>query len=317
MSLFDDEEILHLIEKKTQDNSVEYNRCHICDKIMNFDVNCGYCCSQCGLIRESIGDHRPDYGNLAGFGQCVRICGPDHSTYQKFLYEGISSGYREAKHNLIIDEFRRINMFSKNIKFSQEVLDRAANLFEEVSILRVVRANVRQCTMAACLEIACSESGDDRRSKEIAEFMGLSCTGYSQGMGVLNALQIEGKISICQNMDPTRAFYVRDLKLLGIDEKYEGFVGEIIERAIEKSIGIHSLASTKCVGVIWVLIQAFDLPISKNKVDEICNIRKTTFSNFSSKIIQNKRKFKKIFKKYGVPYENLSISQRACKKTKK
>jgi hypothetical protein len=302
----------NVVEKEIKHSSGnEYNLCESCGIIMNYNHIDGYCCNSCGLIRRSIGEHRLDHSKSINTVQYMRVVGPEASGFQKLLYGCMIGNYEELRGRIISDEFKKKNM-DNNSGFPPDVIAYAAQKFVDVVKHRVLRANVRQETMAACLADACAHAGINRRSKEIAAFMDLQKAGYAEGENVLRELYSDEKITLTLDTDPTNAFMRRYFELLNLDEKYAPFIKDIIDYANKRNVGLHSVASTKCAGAIYVLALAEKLPITMQQIDLKCNIRKNTFTKFYDDVVGNLRLFRPIFEKH-----NISLDLKQRKRNKK
>ncbi|MCK4967730.1 MAG: hypothetical protein KAS12_01630 [Candidatus Aenigmarchaeota archaeon] len=307
MDFLTNETFLKLIEEQNEleIGKVEndyYNICNICNIVMNYNPTDGYCCGVCGLVRGSIGEHRLDHNDSVNVVQYMKVVGQNSSKYQKLLYGCMISNYTESRRRVILDEYKKKNMDNGNI-LPADVIDAAAAGFNKIAETRVLRADVRRATMAACLADACSIAHINRRPKEIAKFMGLQRSGFATGEGILRKYQSDEQIDTTGNIDPTDDYLRRYFESLKLDLHYIPFVAELIAIADNKNIGVHSIASTKCAGGIYILIMAKKLQITTQQIDIKCDIRKNTFNKFFDEVVARLDIFRDVFIKYNIPMD--------------
>jgi transcription initiation factor TFIIIB Brf1 subunit/transcription initiation factor TFIIB len=167
----------------------------------------------------------------------------------------------------------------------------------------VKRGDIKDEVLGKLIKYECDRAGIARMDKEIAEFMRLPSAGLSRGESILRQLHNQGKIELPINIDPTEGFIERYLESLDINKPhYKDFIAELIQVANTIGVGLRSIANSKVVGAIWVLVQKEKLPITLNELDKKCNIRRNTFLKFSTAITDKIHKFVDVFEKYNIPH---------------
>lgn len=167
----------------------------------------------------------------------------------------------------------------------------------------VRRGNVKDEILAALLYFECIREGLVRKKRDIANFMGLTTSGFSRGENILYSLDLEGKLELPKDINPAAGFADRYLEALGLeDPRYLKFVVALVGESEKKNIGMNSQISSKTVGAIWVLINKCKLNITSLALEKAAdNTKKNTFAKFYNIVVGNMSIFAHVFAEHGIP----------------
>lgn len=303
----DEKELInYMIKLEKNKNDEKYNIC--CSNTMQLDRDGFFVCDTCGHIKQNYGDIT--HSHSMAIMEHVMI-GSGGNRPRPLIYCG-TSDYERVQAKYIMDILLRMQNESRNIKLPHSILNATRDLCQKVQKTGVYRTKVLREIIAACIKYSCLDINISYKDSELAEFMQLDKKGFSRGEGILRDLHSKGYIGIKVNFNPMHNFINRFFNILKIDEKYKGFVIEIIEAAEANEVARTSIMESKCVGAIWLLIQALGPDIiskSAKDLDDECNVRRNTFYRFCTDVSKCMRFFNPIYSKYELEFKYVKKSK--------
>jgi hypothetical protein len=298
--------ITEAIERKSVSSKTEVGICKLCGVAMMVEFNGEYKCPECGII-EHIGTVQDyDDKNISGYRIVSTTGGYRH-------YYGTDSNYARKQEKDIGSQLDELASQYRGPAIPHHIRVKAGQWYNDIQKIListpdgekkfVKRGDIKDEVLGKLIKYECDRACIARMDKEIAEFMRLPSAGLSRGESILRQLHNQGKIELPINIDPTEGFIERYLESLDINKPhYKDFIAELIQVANTTGVGLRSIANSKVVGVIWVLVQKEKLPITLNELDKKCNIRRNTFLKFSVAITDKMHKFVNVFEKYNIPH---------------
>ncbi|MGL5936542.1 MAG: hypothetical protein ACRCZI_13090 [Cetobacterium sp.] len=295
---------------------VDHTICPICNipgKINESHV----LCESCGMERV-FDSHQVDtysttvdqnYNTMDKSFMTFSIVGVNSYCYNRSLLKTCAdySAYRNNSNKK--DIVNRIYQYEGN-KPPMNIINGTADLFDQIKNKGYVfRGDGKLGVIAACLYYVSIEHNLTRTPKEISSIMGVEEKFISQGDKTLQELNELGIISIKTNHTPLNDYLNVYFPALNINDKYRGFIIDIISRAERKRlhVGNESRLTTKVVGAIYLLTQRVPelKSIKKDVISNECNkISKTTFIKYYTLICNNFKIMKKCFRKHHIPMPN-------------
>jgi len=271
----------------------------------------GYICNKCGkqgefcydnfvddIDRTSSGNDSSTYNTYASSSAPLTITGPNGQGHRRGMISGNVS-YKKSQERTTRTQFQKILLNSEvGQKIPQEISRDAENLFLKIQENRILRAQRRMGTMAACLDLKCRQYKMPRKCKEISQIFGIQRNMLSVGHGILDGLieggliDASGKPSLKKTSEtrdnPEIVGYInRYFESLNIplddgfgrydgmdisyleeldDESevetdhpnYKQFALDLIRFAQCFKISDASMDSSKCAGTIYIIAMRFD-----------------------------------------------------------
>lgn len=285
---------------------VDVGICKPCGVAMVVEFNGEYKCPECGMIEHVGSVQEYEDKNVSGY----RIVSTSNGYRQ---YYGAGSNYARKQEKDIGSQLDELALQFRGPAVPHHIRVKAGQWYNDIQKILietpdgvkkfVKRGDIKDEVLGKLIKYECDRAGIARMDKEIAEFMRLPSAGLSRGENILRQLHNQGRIKLPTNIDPTDGFIDRYLECLELDDpRYKGFLSELVEEANRAGIGLRSIANSKVVGAIWVLVQKEKLPITIAELDSKCNIRRNTFLKFSTAIVSKLHKFVDIFEKHEIPH---------------
>lgn len=304
--------VITLERKIDIDEPIDYKICPTCNirgKILETSI----ICEKCGLEREwqCHGDSYnasvdQNYNTSQNSYVTFNIVGAGAYCYQRSFLKTCSD-YNSFRNNNNKKEITNIIFQYEGSKPPNNVINLAADLFDKiVQAGHVYRKNGKKGVMAACLYYSCIMNNIARTPKDISVIMNTEEKFLSQGDRILQELNEINVIEIPTRYEPLDDYLNQFFTALGIDDKYKGFVTDIIYRAEKKHLHVKNecRTTTKCVGAIYLLTKRVKSlkHIKKDTISRECNdISKTTFIKYYKLLYTNYKLLKKSFKRYNIP----------------
>jgi hypothetical protein len=272
-------------------------KCSECDTIMDKNsLKIAYICNKCGNMEELVGNDVniikinnstfTNYNTSNESASPVRVVGPGNYIFQKCLVS--SSDYIKTQGKITFSQMRNIIYQYKGPKPPKNVVNAAAKMYhKKVQPHMIKRGDVRLGTMAACLSRKCEIFELTRKPKEMAAIFGISQSDLSKGDKILDELASKGLITTEKfyhndgdRVDSFLNIYFESLRIPS-NPMYRNFVKNLIRFTIKYRIAQSSIISSKCAGAIYIMSACCsNLDISRDEIEEECNISKSTFSRF-------------------------------------
>lgn len=283
--------------------------------LLNDDV---LLCQKCGVEVEKNSIITDDNYSATANTECnvnsngfmsMKIIGKKSYGLQKSMLKTCAD-YSQYRKLTTLKEIISWNSNSKKQHIPKNVMIEANNMFAKIKDhKKVYRKDGKKGVIGSCIYYACYNNGISKTPSEIAQFSGIEDKFHSRGDRELRALSEMGIIDLPAKINPINDYIDRYLQILKIDTKYKSFLTDMIKRANEKKIHIlyDSKSNTKACAVIYILVErvaSLRAIITDETISSVCNISKTTFIRYYKIICEYYRKFKKVFKRHGIPMPN-------------
>jgi transcription initiation factor TFIIIB Brf1 subunit/transcription initiation factor TFIIB len=277
-------------------------------------------CKLCGIamVVEFSGDHKcPECGVIEYVGSVQDCDGKDivgYTTTSAGGYRGYygSNNYARKQEKDILSQLDELAIKYRGPAIPHHIRVKAGQWYNDIQKILidtpdgerkfVKRGDIKDEVLGKLIKYECDRAGIARMDCEIARFMGLPSAGLSRGESILRKLHTDNKIELPINIDPTDGFVNRYLDCLVLPVEYKPFVVDLIDVANANGIGLRSIASSKVVGAIWVLVQKEKLPITIAELDKKCDIRVNTFKKFSDAVMAKLHVFVGVFERHGISH---------------
>lgn len=264
---------------------VKFNEC--CGKPMAETTDGLLVCQTCGIVKKQEDGATPKTNEKSADSKETRD------------YTGPKEEYKPTQRATLFSLLRARSSETK-IKFSHEILGRACDLCQTLQQHAVYRANILFQILCACISAACYEYNNPLKPIEIAKFMGLKRKGFPKGEKRLREAVEAGYISIVQNYNPSVQFLTRYFNMIKLDMKYFQLAKDLLDATFKNKICIDSKLTSRCVGIIWLIILVLKLPYNAGELDTAFSIRKNTFSKIIKTLRKYKRFIRPVFEAHGV-----------------
>jgi transcription initiation factor TFIIIB Brf1 subunit/transcription initiation factor TFIIB len=246
-------------------------------------------------------DHNTAKNSFMSF----KVVGKNAYGYQRSLLKTCSN-YKAYSKNTNKKDLHNYVFQYEGKKIPKDVIDLAVEMFTKIKDANYVfRGNGKLGVLGSCLFYANVIKGITKTPREIAAIMKIEERFLSSGDRILQDLNEIGVIKIPTNFDPLRHYIHQYFPALGIPNKYENFIVDLIYRAEAKNIHIQndSRMTTKCVGAIYLLttrVSSLKHITKEDIVRECSKISKSTFIRYFNLLHENQLKVRHIFKKHGI-----------------
>ena len=204
------------------------------------------------------------------------------------------------------DEFQTITTMAQNKGIPKIIIDDAIRYHKKISEHRTFRGLNRDGIIAASIYVACRMNGYPRTAKEIATIFILDNTSATKGcknaVSIINEIEKDmvnnDKTNLCQTKP--LAFIERYTSKLNINDELTK-VAKFIAMKIEKENLIpENTPPSIAAGIIYFIIQIFQLNINKKEVSIISEISEVTINKCAKKLESLKHNLipSKIMNKY-------------------
>jgi len=278
--------------------------CNIPMKKAGYD----YKCTECGRTQSCDSFEITPKENLTG--GCIRVTtGANKGRYY-------NTGESNKSRQKLADALIHAQEQYKHDRFGNDVLTAAATQLNHLKKIiiddkkNIFRSSMRGEILGALIYFEGIRVGNVRFRSSICKFInfiGYKISGFSRGEDKLRELNALGLIDIPRCDEPISSFIERYLENLhivsdaGID--YAQFILDIVQLSESKKISMSRKIPSKVVGVIYLIIICYDLPI---KVDDLekgtDNTKKSTFIKFYNDIYANIHIFKEVFERHNIKY---------------
>lgn len=269
-------------------------------------------CPKCGMEIQNINDDEVNYYTSLHYNTMqldsvsTKIEGKNSYAHNKSL-RGTCSDYNAWNSKKAIKHLNKCSYESETDKIPPCINEIVVKEFEKIRKRKTFRGPVQIGIKAVLAYYICPTENIIRKPSEMAKLHGILERDLSRADSIVREFIEEGVIDIPVNQNNHITFVERYTRLLKIDDRWKSFILDILERAEKKHLYANKSPklSTKCVGTIYLVINSIPSlkkRISKDDIVSKCNISKTTFINQYQLLLANKKKLKKVFKKYGIEF---------------
>ena len=291
--------------------------CHKCnvEAIEDISPTLKLICPKCGLEFQNINDKSVNFStsiqyNTSKFNSITtKIEGKNSYAHNKSL-RGACSNYNVWNSKKAVKHLNRCSYESETDKIPPYINEVVIAEFEKIRKRKTFRGPVQIGIKAVLAYYICPVENLARKPSEMAKLHGIMERDLSKADSIVREFIEDGVIDLQVNQNSYDSFIERYMALLDIDTKWKQIVIDIIERAEKKHLYVkkNPKLSTKCMGVIYLIINSVPSlkgRISKDDISSKCNISKTTFISQYQLLINNSKKFRKIFKKYNMTFPEI------------
>ncbi len=291
--------------------------CTNCNIEATEDTEISLSCPKCGLQIDIIHDSTQNFQsntqyNTSNNNITTKMEGKNTYKYNKTLHS--TCGQNNWNPKLIIQKLNNHSYETEENKIPEFIIQTIVEQFKKIREIETSRGNGQMAKLACLIYYECKRSKIAYKPKEIAAICKISERDMSKADSKLRALHENGIIKLELNNNNYESYIERYLSLLNINsenydniENLKNIILDIILHAEKKHIYIIKTPkpSTKCIGAIYLLINS--IPeikelITKEFIVKQCKISKTTFIGHYQLLLDNKKHFKKIFKRYGLEF---------------
>ena len=200
--------------------------------------------------------------------------------------------------------FEDINIKTQNSGLVAKIKDEAKMYYKMLSTKSeciegiLTRGTVREGIKAACLFVACKNNGVPRSSVEISKMFGINPTDVTKGLKKFIEIEMKKDIQINVNVSNPQDFVKRYCSKLLISKKIEKIALIISKRAQRLGIVKDYTPPSIAAGIIYLIIVAFQLNITKVTLKEKLSVSDVTVSKCYKKLWEHRDKLFIGIKKY-------------------
>lgn len=290
----------------------ESSCCSVCNCSLAQTEEGYYTCTNnhCSLLYTNIFDYNIEYKSSENsdcrYGQpinplleessygCKIICS-NTSSYEmrkiKRYTDWQSMPYKEKSQ---YDEFQRITNMASNGNLSKLMIDDAVRYHKIISEHKTFRGLNRDGIIAASIYISCRLNRNPRSAKEIANIFHLDTTSATKGcknaISIINTIEEDMDINDKTDLGTTSSEsfierYCSKIKMPLDLVKLAVFISKVI--TINNLIPENTPPAV-AAGIIFFIINEFNLDISKKSINQISEISEVTINKCYKKIINLK-----------------------------
>lgn len=300
------------VSSKIKNNN--FTKCPICNIECSIDNTIMFC-TKCGYEKEFntdnnkycysyLNNHNTTENSFASF----KFVGKGSYIYNKSYFKTCSD-YPKYSYNNIYKELRNLVYKYEGNKIPKNVIKMTATMYDNLRKKNFVfRGDSKKGIIVACLYYSCKIHNIAKTPKYLCNLTNTPDKYLSQGEKILHDFVERKILDLPEFGDPKKDYIIQYFELLNIPNKYIPFVISLIYRAEKKNIHIikDSRDTTKCAGAIYMLCSRVPelKKITKEDIEDNCNVSKTTFIRYYKLLYQNYKKIKKTFKIYKIPMPN-------------
>jgi transcription initiation factor TFIIB len=289
-------------------NKNEANMCSICNHLIALTEEGYYTCTNnsCSILYTNIFDYNIEYKNAENndcrYGQPInplleessygcKINCSNSSSYEmrkiKRYTDWQSMPYKEKAQ---YDEFQRITNMASNGNISKIIIDDAVRYHKLISEYKTFRGLNRDGIIAASIYISCRINKTPRSAKEIANIFHLDTTSATKGcknaISIINV--IEKDMNTCDKTDlgntSSESFIERYCSRINMPSDLINLAIFISKIVTKDNLIPENTPPAVAAGIIFFIINEFNLDISKKLLNQISEISEVTINKCYKKI---------------------------------
>lgn len=278
-------------------------KCLIVDDGMNRCTECGY---TNGLILDMQQEWRYYGAEDSKKGGDPTRCGmPSSSLFKNNAFGAVLKGYGNERYRRLLKwnsiqykaksrmaVFKMITDVCTENNIPYSVADKAKLMYKIVSDDIIKRGVSRESLIAACVFYACKDRKISRKRREIAKYFGLSIKRMTVGCNNFKEIMFSKNPDFVNSLKPStiKDFICRNCVLLELPNFYKNIAIYVANVADKLGIVMDNTPSSISVGTIYLVIQHFELKISKKTIAEKCNTSQVTVSK-TYKVLKKYKKY--------------------------
>lgn len=290
-------------------NKKDINICKYCksSNIIIDNIKSHVVCADCAtILRESVEEYL-EYSNIENdtvsrYGQPSSFFYPKTSLGTKIaacknnkLSMIQKQGQMPYKEKSLLNSLEKIQNKCKQYNITQSVIDSAKLLYKKIIESThqkgkrkgkniIMRCINRKSMVSACLFYACKLQNETRSPKEIADIYGLDVKHVNRGCrkfcDILDTSTLFNQFKSSMAND----FIDRFSKKLNIEQEYITIIKDISNNINRLELSFTHEPPSIAAGCILVVVQYYDLNISKKQISDIFNLSDVTISKTFRKL---------------------------------
>lgn len=294
------------------DKEVKKKSCSSCksDKLVVDNLKGYLVCQDCAVINQEFLDENPEFAkedenngnNSSRYGCPSNYFFPKSALGTKIASKGYSKisalqrqGQMPYREKSLLEVLERIQTKCKKYNITQSIIDSAKILYKKVSDSKhirgkrkgknmIMRCINRRSMIAACVFYACKMQREPRSPKEIADIYELELKHVHRGCRrILDYVDLNStfyQIRSSQSVD----FIERLAKRLDMDRKYIDIAKDVCNNIHKLDIASTHEPPSVAAGCILLVVNTYNLSLTKKEISEIFDISDVTISKTYRKI---------------------------------
>ena len=300
----DKENEINFEKKDRIQTSSKTNVCIACGKDNLFNNGEFMICLSCGVQNDMIIDHNQEWRNYNNDGneQDQSRCGlpinpllQDGSLTTVILGKGNESfrklnswngmTYRERS---LINVLNQISKKAKLGNIPNCIVDKTIAMYKILSEDHIKRGESRESLIAACLLYALKDKNIPRSSNEISNLFGIKNKKLTKGCNEFAKIMYEKNSDYIRNIKPIEPedLINRYCDILGVEKQYKEYAINVAK--VTDYLGICSENNPKsiAVGAIYLIVQAYDLNLTKKDIADKCITSDVTITKIFNAMVK-------------------------------
>jgi len=311
---FTDDQIDDLLFGMNLNKKIETKKkmCKSCksDKLVVDNVKGYVVCQDCAVINQEFLDENPEFTNddenngsgASRYGCPSNFFFPKSALGTKIATKGYNKvsalqrqGQMPYREKSLLEVLERIQSKCKKYGVSQTIIDSAKILYKKVSDSKhirgkrkgknmIMRCINRRSMIAACVFYACKMQKEPRSPKEIADIYDLEIKHVHRGCRkILDYIDLNSTFYQIRNSQAAD-FIERLAKKLEIDKKFIDISKDVCNNIHKLDIASTHEPPSVAAGCILLVVNTYNLSITKKQISEIFDISDVTISKTYRKI---------------------------------
>jgi transcription initiation factor TFIIB len=292
-------------DDKKEKTSIKTNVCIECGKDNLLNDGEYITCLSCGVQNGQIIDHNQEwrnYNNEGGNDQDQSRCGmplnpllPDCSLTTVILGKGnecfkkLNSWngmtYRERS---LINVLNQISKKAKLGNIPNCIVDKTIAMYRILSEDHIKRGESRESLIAACLLYALKDKNITRSANEISNLFGIKNKKLTKGCNEFTKIMYEKNSDYIRNIKPIEPedLINRYCDILEITQPYKNYAINVSKTTDYLGLCSENNPKSIAVGAIYLIVQAYDLNLTKKDISEKCITSDVTITKIYNSMVK-------------------------------
>ena len=203
-----------------------------------------------------------------------------------------------ADERSLYEVFKKIDLIKRDSSINSKIINECKMYYKRLSekeddvrsnIGVLTRGSIRKGLIAACLYNACKNNNYPMRELDIAKICNITKNEMTRGLNKFNKLEKNKNICIKSDSNNIHLFINKYCREMDIPEKIIKVVHLIYIRAKKLFLLKNSNNISICSGLIYFVIDSFNLQIKKSEVIKIVKISEVTLNKIYKEFSSNKK----------------------------
>jgi len=278
----------------------DYTTC--CGKQMSITSESSFLCDSCGSVKQNFGSEGGIFSETFSSKLSISKCG-NKGKYSGQIISSSNSDYNLVRMQFIFSKYLRAQNTSQK-KIETHILIGARDKVVAILQHKTFRGERLRKVMASCLKYELIYHNKTWSDRDIAGFMQLESKGLSEGDSIVTSMAVKGIITIPMNTPNIESCIHNVLFGLSMDDGYYSFIYDLIAELDRRNLMTSHSIYTKCIMIIWIIINIKELNITSAEVCQKCNIQKNTFIAQAKELLNHKACYFRVFMAHKMPIPN-------------